>query len=36
VFERYTELARRTTFFARFEASRFGSSEIGTEHLLLV
>ena len=35
MFERYTELARRTIFFARFEASRFGSSEIGTEHLLL-
>jgi hypothetical protein len=25
VFERYTEKARRITFFARYEASQFGS-----------
>jgi ATP-dependent Clp protease ATP-binding subunit ClpC len=35
MFERYTEKARRTIFFARFEASQFGSSQIETEHLLL-
>ena len=26
MFERYTEKARRTTFFARYEASQYGSS----------
>jgi ATP-dependent Clp protease ATP-binding subunit ClpC len=36
VFERYTEKARRVIFFARYEASRFGSPHIETEHLLLV
>lgn len=35
MFERFTECARRTVFFARFEASQFGSPWIGTEHLLL-
>ncbi|HLY18247.1 MAG TPA: Clp protease N-terminal domain-containing protein [Bryobacteraceae bacterium] len=35
MFERYTETARRTIFFARYEASQFGSYYIETEHLLL-
>ena len=35
MFERYTEKARRVVFFARYEASQFGSSYIDTEHLLL-
>jgi hypothetical protein len=35
MFERYTEKARRTIFFARCEASQFGSPYIETEHLLL-
>jgi hypothetical protein len=35
MFERYTEEARHTIFFSRFEASRLGSSYIETEHLLL-
>jgi ATP-dependent Clp protease ATP-binding subunit ClpA len=35
VFERYTERARRVIFFARYEASQFGSTTIETEHLLL-
>jgi ATP-dependent Clp protease ATP-binding subunit ClpC len=35
MFERYTEKARRVIFFARFEASQFGSPTIGCEHLLL-
>ena len=35
MFERYTEKARRSIFFARYEASNFGSQQIGTEHLLL-
>ena len=35
MFERYTEKARRVVFFARFEASRYGSFYIETEHLLL-
>jgi ATP-dependent Clp protease ATP-binding subunit ClpC len=35
MFERYDEPARRTLFFARFEASRLGISSIETEHLLL-
>lgn len=35
MFERYTEKARRIIFFARFEASQFGSPYIETEHLLL-
>src|ERR1700750_299482 len=35
VVERYTEKARRVIFFARYEASQFGSPYIETEHLLL-
>lgn len=35
MFERYTEKARRAIFFARYEASRFGSPYIEPEHLLL-
>jgi len=35
MFERFTEKARRTIFFARYEASQFGASHIETEHLLL-
>src|SRR6201747_3041990 len=35
MFERYTEKARRGIFFARYEASQFGSPYIETEHLLL-
>uniref|UniRef100_Q01Y68 Clp N terminal domain protein n=1 Tax=Solibacter usitatus (strain Ellin6076) TaxID=234267 RepID=Q01Y68_SOLUE len=35
MFERYTEQARRTIFFGRYEASHFGSAFIETEHLLL-
>jgi ATP-dependent Clp protease ATP-binding subunit ClpC len=35
MFERYTEKARRVIFFARYEASNYGSPRIDTEHLLL-
>lgn len=36
MFERYTEKARRVVFFARREASQFGSGDaIAPEHLLL-
>ena len=35
MFERYTEKARRVIFFARYEASQYGSPSIETEHLLL-
>ena len=35
MFERYTEEARRVIFFARREASAFGSQYIDAEHLLL-
>jgi len=35
MFERYTENARRSIFFARYEASQFGSPYIEAEHLLL-
>ena len=35
MFERYTEKARRVIFFARYEASQFGSPHIDSEHLLL-
>jgi len=35
MFERFTEKARRTVFFARYEASQLGSPEITSEHLLL-
>lgn len=35
MFERFTERARRTLFFARYEASELGSVSIEPEHLLL-
>ena len=35
MFERYTEKARRVIFFARYEASQFGSPYIETEFILL-
>src|SRR5437868_13210433 len=35
MFERYTEKARRVIFFARYEASQYGSPYIEAEHLLL-
>ena len=35
MFERYTEKAKRTIFFGRYEASQFGSPYIESEHLLL-
>jgi ATP-dependent Clp protease ATP-binding subunit ClpC len=35
MFEKYTEKARRVLFFARYEASQFGSPAIETEHILL-
>jgi len=35
MFDRYTEKARRTIFFARYEASQFGSQHIEVAHLLL-
>lgn len=35
MFQRYTEKARRVIFFARFEASQYGSPYIETEHMLL-
>jgi ATP-dependent Clp protease ATP-binding subunit ClpC len=35
MFDKYTEKARRVVFFARQEASQFGSSAIESEHLLL-
>jgi|SRR5690348_17143412 len=35
MFERYTEKARRVIFFARYEASHYGSPQIEPEHLLL-
>lgn len=35
MFERYTEKARRVIFFARYEASQYGSSYIDTEHILM-
>jgi ATP-dependent Clp protease ATP-binding subunit ClpC len=35
MFERYTEKARRVIFFARYEASQFGSPYIETEYVLL-
>jgi len=34
MFERYTEKARRVIFFARYEASQYGSPSINTEHIL--
>jgi hypothetical protein len=35
MFESFTEKARRVIFFARYEASQYGSPNIETEHLLL-
>jgi Clp amino terminal domain, pathogenicity island component len=35
MFERYTEQGRRSIFFARYEASQFGSPVIDAGHLLL-
>lgn len=35
MFERYTEKARRAVFFARYEATQYGSPYIETEYLLL-
>jgi ATP-dependent Clp protease ATP-binding subunit ClpC len=35
MFEKYTETARKVVFVARYEASRFGSENVETEHLLL-
>lgn len=35
MFERYTEGARRTIFFARYEAAQIGSAYIEPEHILL-
>ena len=35
MFERYTERARRVIFFARYEATRYGSRTIELEHLVL-
>src|SRR3954464_13791991 len=35
MFERFTERARRVFFFARYEASQFGSTTIEPEHMLL-
>src|SRR5580692_11705713 len=35
VFERYTERGRRAIFFARYEASQFGTPEITSAQLLL-
>jgi hypothetical protein len=35
MFERYTEKARRVIFFARFEASQYGSPRIQSEHILI-
>ena len=35
MFERYTETARRSLFFSRYEASQLGSITIDSEHLML-
>jgi len=35
MFERFTDGARRAIFFARYDASTYGSAYIDTEHLLL-
>jgi ATP-dependent Clp protease ATP-binding subunit ClpC len=35
MFERFTEPARRTLFFARYETTELGGGEIAPEHLLL-
>lgn len=35
MFEKYTDKARRVIFFSRYEASRYGSPYVETEHILL-
>jgi ATP-dependent Clp protease ATP-binding subunit ClpA len=35
MFERYTERAKKTIFFSKYEAGRLGLSEISPEHLLI-
>jgi ATP-dependent Clp protease ATP-binding subunit ClpC len=35
MFERYNERARRVIFFARYEASQYGSPTIESEHFLI-
>jgi len=35
MFDRFTEQARRSIFWARYEATQFGTSSIQAEHLLL-
>ncbi|MGC2161999.1 MAG: Clp protease N-terminal domain-containing protein [Silvibacterium sp.] len=35
MFERYTKKARRVVYFARYEASEFGTDTLGTDLLLL-
>jgi hypothetical protein len=35
MFERHAEKARRVIFFARYEASQYGSRYIESEHILL-
>ena len=35
MFDRYSEEARRTIFFARYEAAQLGSPQIAPEHILL-
>jgi len=35
MFEKYTDKARRVIFYARYEASEFGTQSIETEHILL-
>ncbi len=35
MFERFTEQARRTLFFARFEVTQLGATAIEPEHILL-
>lgn len=35
MFDRFSEDARRVIFFARYEASKFGSPAIDSEHILL-
>src|SRR5450432_532241 len=36
MFERFSEKARRSIFFARYEASQLGNDPIETEHLLRI
>ena len=35
MFDRYTETARRAVFFARYEVSQLGGTQMDTQHLLL-